>query len=257
MKKIDFKIPELKELSKYPSSISYMGDLELLKRKKISIIGTRRPSAYTKEMIFALSSRLSNNGVVVVSGGAMGVDAVAHNGAKSHNTISVSPCGLNYFCPATNKKLLEDISKKGLIISQFDDDFKARPWSYVVRNELVVALGDILIVGEADEGSGSLTSVNYAVEMGKEIYVLPHRVGESLGTQKLILQGLAKQIYDLDEFVQKISAKRYINRDIDPFLYYCQSNPTLEEAIGIYGDEVYEHELEGLIKIENLKISVV
>jgi len=91
--------------------------------------------------------------------------------------MTVLPCGINIKYPAINKNLLCDIEKQGLLLSQFKKDFKATPWSFVVRNELVVALGDVLIVAEAQLSSGSMRSVEFALKMNKDIFVLPHRVG--------------------------------------------------------------------------------
>jgi len=175
-------IPELNAMKKYPSELFYKGNLELLQRPKVSIVGTRRPSIYTKQFTYSIAKALSKRGVCVVSGAAMGVDTIAHTGAGEENTIAVVANGLNIRYPAINRELIESIESRGLMISQFNDGFRATGWSFVVRNELVVALGDILIVTEANLNSGSMRSVEYALKMGKEIFVLPQRLDESLGT---------------------------------------------------------------------------
>ena len=87
--KINFEIDELTSMKKYPEELFYIGNLELLKRKKVSIIGTRRPNLYTKEFTYKLASKFCDAGICVVSGAAMGVDAIAHQGAKANNTIAV------------------------------------------------------------------------------------------------------------------------------------------------------------------------
>ena len=198
MKKIQERIEALDVMKKYPSKLYYEGNLALLKAKKVSIVGTRKPSKYSRDLTFKLSSALSKVGVCVVSGGAMGIDAVAHKGASSCNTIAVLPCGIDIKYPSINKNLLLDIEQNGLLLSQFDVSFRATPWSFVVRNELVVALGDVLVVAEAELKSGSMRSVEFALKMGKEIFVFPQRVGESGATNKLLLEGKAKAIYDID-----------------------------------------------------------
>ncbi len=169
MNLVQEKIIELSSMKNYPSELFYEGDLGLLKKLKISIVGSRKPSKYSRIMIQKLSSLLSKKGICIVSGGAMGVDAVAHSSAGSSNTIAVLPCGINLRYPSINKKLLDDIQKNGLLLSQFDPDFKATPWSFVVRNELVVALGDVLVVGEAELNSGTMRSVEFALKMKKKI----------------------------------------------------------------------------------------
>ncbi len=89
MSRVYETIPELLSMKSYPKELFYDGDLNLLKRTKISIVGSRKPTQYSRQMIQKLSSSLSKNGICVVSGGAMGIDATAHSGAGSSNTIAV------------------------------------------------------------------------------------------------------------------------------------------------------------------------
>ena len=153
---VPHRIIELGEMKKYPKVLFYRGDLDLLKRPKVSIVGTRTPNLYTQQMTEQIAKALAKRGVCVVSGAAMGVDALAHEAAGADNTIAVLGCGLDIRYPAINSALITSIEEKGLLLSQFNDGFRATKWSFVVRNELVVALGDMLIVTEADMGSGSL-----------------------------------------------------------------------------------------------------
>jgi len=252
---IQEKIEELSCMKKYPKFIHYSGNLELLKKVKIAIVGTRKPSKYTREFTHKLASALSSHNICIVSGGAMGVDAVAHLGAKAHSTIAVLPCGIDIKYPSVNKNLLHDIENKGLLLSQFEEGFKSRPWTFVRRNELVVALGDVLVVSEADLNSGSMRSVEYALEMKKEIFVLPQRLGESNATNELLASGRAKAIYDLDAFVSRFAKNiSKVNIDSDPFLQYCKTNPSYDEALSKYASRVFEAELSGEIDIVNARI---
>jgi DNA processing protein len=252
MRKIEEHIPELERMKKYPKELYSIGSLELLKRPKVSIVGTRRPSGYTKDFTLNLAKALVSRGVCVVSGVAMGVDALAHIGAGSANTIAVVANSLDIRYPAVNRQLIEGIEKEGLMLSQYAPTFRATPWSFVVRNEVVVALGDILIVTEADLKSGSMRSVEFALAMGKEIYVLPHRLNESRGTNELLEQGLAKPIYNIEAFANRygvIPQDEGIEKD--EFFYFCQTSPTLDEAVAKFDSRVYEAELCGEITIEN------
>lgn len=243
-------------MKKYPPMLFYKGDLSLLKRKKISIIGTRHPNQYTKSFTISLASKLAKKGIVIVSGAAMGVDALAHSGAGAKNTIAIMPNGLDLKYPSVNKTLIEKIEDEGLTISQFNADFKATPWSFVVRNEVVVALGEILIVTQADLNSGSMRSVEYALDMKKEIYVLPHRIGESEGTNMLLRDGKAKAIYDIDEFVNSFEDDVTLESS-DLLMEYFKTSPTFDEAIAKFSDRVYEYELDGKIEIINGKIVIL
>lgn len=245
-------IPDLNNMKKYPKELYALGNLALLDRRKISIVGTRRPSNYTKQFTQLLVQSLAKRGICLVSGAAMGVDALVHNAAGFDNTIAVVANSLDIRYPSVNRFMIESIEKEGLLLSQFPVTTKAAPWSFVVRNELVVALGEILIVTEADENSGSMRSVEFALKMGKTIYVLPQRLGESKGTSKLLAEGLAKPINDIERFAD-IFGVAPINSQIekDDFFYFCQTSPTLDDAIYKFSDRVYEAELEGLIQIEN------
>lgn len=250
-------IKELEDMKKYPKELYAIGNKELLKRPKVSIVGTRRPSNYTKQYTYSLSQSLSSRGVAIVSGGAMGVDAIAHHASKPENSIAVVANSLDIRYPAINKNLIEAIERHGLILSQFPTTFKATPWSFVVRNELVVALGDVLIVTEADENSGSMHSVEFALKMEKDIYVLPQRLGESRGTNSLVEKGLAKPIYNIEEFANSYGVKPTSNIIKDEFFYFCQQTPILDRAIERFGDRVYEAELEGIIRIEGGLVHLV
>lgn len=254
IKEVQFHIEELESMKKYPKELFYVGSLELLKRDKVSIIGTRRPSLYTKLQTATISAKLSKRGVCIVSGSAMGVDAVAHKNAGANNTIAVMANGLDIRYPSINKSIIKNIEKEGLVLSQFEEGFRATPWSFVVRNEIVVSLGDILIVTEADLKSGSMRSVDYALKMKKKIFVLPHRIGESEGTNYLLKNSLAAAIMDIDEFVGQFGST--CKESSDEFLKYCETNPTYDEAVLKYGDRVFEYEIEGMIFVQNSRIGV-
>lgn len=251
-------IVALETMKKYPKALYTLGNTALLNRSKVSIVGTRRPSLYTQHQTQSLATTLAKRGVCLVSGAAMGVDALVHQGAGYANTIAVVANSLDIRYPSVNRHLIEGIEKEGLLLSQFPVTTKAAPWSFVVRNELVVALGDILIVTEADENSGSMRSVEFALKMGKEIYVLPQRLGESKGTNKLLEDGLAQPIYDIESFADKYGViPQNDSTPKDDFFYFCQTSPTFDDAVAKFSDRVYEAELEGLIYIENGLVRLV
>ena len=244
-------IDALESMKKYPASLFYKGDLSLLKRPKVSIVGTRRPMNYTREYTYKIARALAKRGVCIVSGAAMGVDGIAHEGAGADNTIAVVANGLDIRYPVVHHALIASIEKSGLVLSQFNEGFRTTGWSFVVRNELVVALGDVLIVTEAALESGSMRSVEYALKMGREIFVLPHRLGESDGTNRLLQEGKAQAIHDVEAFASRFGTVASTTIERDDFFYFCQSMPTFDQTVEQFGERVYEAELEGLICIEN------
>lgn len=248
------RISALESMRRYPEPLFFRGNLSLLSKVKLAIVGTRKPNQYTYAMTQMLSRKLSQVGVCIVSGGAMGVDGIAHAGAGAHNTICVPGNGLDIRYPSINAALLQSIEAQGLMLSPFEDGFSATNWSFVVRNEIVVALGDALIVAQADMQSGSMRSVEYALKMKKPIFVLPHHIGESEGTNRLLAEGKAEAIYDIDAFVARYGeAARCVD---DPFLSYCRTGPSYEDAVRTYPQEVFQYELEGRIEVRAGRITL-
>lgn len=246
------KVPELMDMKVYPSALYSIGNLELLQKRKISIIGSRNPIHYTMHATQELAQKLSQAGICIVSGGAMGVDALAHRGAGTSNTIMVAGTGLDIRYPHINQKLISQIELHGLVLSQFQEGSPSTKWNFPQRNEVIVALGEVLIVTQADVKSGSMHSIKFAQKMGKKIYVLPHRSGESVGTNILLSKGLATPIYDIDAFVAGFGFVEATKNDV--FLEYCKSNPLYNDAIAKYGEKVFEYEFLGKIVIEHGRI---
>jgi DNA processing protein len=96
-----------------------------------------------------------------------------------------------------------------------------------------------------------MRSVEFALKMGKEIWVLAHRLDESLGTNQLLLDGRAKVIHDVEVFASRFGQASSSNVLKDDFFYFCQRSPTFDETVKKFGDKVYEAELEGVVTIHN------
>jgi len=238
-------------------TLYYKGDLSLINSPKIAIVGTRKPNQYTKKMVTSLSSKLSSNGITIVSGSALGVDAIAHQYANTNNTIAVAGTGLDIRYPKINNNLIKNIEQNGLMLSQFKPNTPSQRYNFPIRNELVVALGEILIVTQADINSGTMRSVEFALKMEKQVYVLPHRIYESEGTNQLLKNGDAKAIYDIDEFISNVVGYKNEIKHIDNFLEYCKISPTYDEAVLKYSEDIFKYELLGKIKIENGSIFLI
>ncbi len=250
MKKLQSLPPALNILPKPPEKLYYIGNSVLLEKPLVSIVGTRRPSTYTKAMTHQIAQRFAAVGYGVVSGAAMGVDAVAHRGAFP-STIAVMANGLDIRYPHVNRKLIDDMAAQALVLSEYEAGMRATKYSFVVRNRIVVALGDFLIITEADVGSGTMRSAEIAIELGKKIYVLPHRLDESEGTRMLLKEGLAEPIWDIDAFVARFGE---VEAEADELLAFCRNAPALSAVLERFGEQVYTYELEGKIEIRNLKV---
>jgi DNA processing protein len=243
--------PSLKSLGTMkhvPKKLYYKGNLSLLERPKIAIVGSRKPITYTKTQTYSIAQTLAYAGLCIVSGGAMGVDALAHQGAGFANTVMVAGTGLDKRYPTINASLIQSIEEEGLVLSQFETGEPSFKWNFPLRNELIVALGEVLIVTQADLKSGTMHSVDFAKEMGKPIYVLPHRLGESEGTTLLLKQGVAKPLFDVETLLLDLGYTKAPCSDT--FLNYCDSSPLYHEAVEHFGDKVFEYECLGKIRVE-------
>ncbi len=198
---------KLRNIYDTPYGFYYLGDLPDFSNC-VSIVGARRCSAYGKKMAEELGQALGAEGFTVISGMARGVDSYGHKGCLNAGgkTVAVLGCGCDVIYPPENHLLYEEISKNGAIISEYQLGTNPVAMNFPRRNRIVSALSDIVIVVEAREKSGSLITADFALEQGKDIYVIPGRVGDSLssGCNKLISQG-AGVIWDINQFVSEIS----------------------------------------------------
>ncbi|PAF52987.1 DNA processing protein DprA [Helicobacter sp. 13S00482-2] len=257
-KTLDF-IPEaFRGLKKPPENIYYTGDKKLLDAScKIAIVGTRRPSSYTRNFTSILAKKISQNNGVVVSGGALGVDIVAQNAALP-NTIMISPSSIDIIYPASNAPIIKKISEQGLILSEYKEGYMPRNYSFIERNQLVISLSDFVIIPEANISGGSMQSAKMAKTFNKPIFVLPQRLDESSGTNYLLQNSLAQGIYDIDNFVKMIFGDDSKNLQNDEILLFCKNMSTFEEAYLRFGEVILEYELEGKIIRDNgfLKVNI-
>jgi len=218
----------------------YKGNLELLNKPKIAIVGSRRASKYSKDITKILAKRLSQK-YVIVSGGALGIDKAAHDGAYP-NTIFVSPSSLDIIYPKSNKSLIQNIYENPLAISEYEMNFAPFKHTFLQRNRIIVKISNLVIIAEANIKSGSMRSFEWAKEYGKKVYVLPHRINESSGTRHLAKENMAEVIWDIDEFCENLGIEKNTNI------------LTLNEALQKYGSTLYEMELEGKVEIKNGKV---
>lgn len=177
-----------------PKKLYYIGTLPTHRVPTIAIVGTRKPTAYGKEVTMMLASDLARKGVVVISGMALGVDAIAHRATldAGGKTIAVQANGLGKLYPATNRQLGEDIiAKGGAIISEYEPHVLPRDFQFLERNRIVSGLSDAVLITEASARSGTLNTARHALEQGKDVFVVPGNITSPLsaGCNLLLKQG--------------------------------------------------------------------
>lgn len=180
--------------SKAPRRLWCIGDVSLLNKRCVAVVGSRKPSHYGKWVAFGAGKLLARNGIVTVSGMAMGCDEEAHRGAikGGGKTIAVLGCGIDICYPKRSAGLHADIIENGLIITEFPPGTPPLPANFPQRNRIISGLSDITVVAEAALSSGSLITAGYAAEQGREVMAAPGNIANPLaiGCNKLIQDGV-------------------------------------------------------------------
>ena len=166
----------LHEIHDPPAILFCQGNTDCIQDRSLAVVGSRAASYTGQKAAARLAEDLGRNGVTIVSGLACGIDAAAHRGCLNGKgmTIAVVGNGLDRVYPADNRVLHDDIlNGGGLILSEYAPGEKALGWHFPVRNRIIVGLSRALILIEARIRSGSMTSVNHALEQGKDVFVYP------------------------------------------------------------------------------------
>lgn len=198
----------LKELAHAPESLYVKGHLPSERQPVVAIVGTRKPTPYGKEVTFDLAYKLAKRGVVIVSGLAYGVDATAHRGAleAGGTTIAILPSGLEQIYPAAHKRLAQEIIEKGgALISEYGSG-SPQKYQFLARNRIISGLSDAVIITEAGERSGTLSTTNHALDQNKEVFAVPGNITSmlSVGPNRLIRQG-AQPLLSADDVLEVIA----------------------------------------------------
>ncbi|MDD6195219.1 MAG: DNA-processing protein DprA [Lachnospiraceae bacterium] len=190
-----------------PYGLYFQGVLPGPDEKMVAIVGARNCSAYGKKMAEDLSKELGRRGYWVVSGMARGIDACAHAGCMEGggSTVAVLGSGVDVCYPKSNQELYHSIKKHGCVISEYPPGAQPLAKQFPARNRIISGMAQQVIVVEAREKSGSLITIDYALEQGKDVYAVPGRMTDPLsrGCNNLIGQG-AGIITSVEQFISNI-----------------------------------------------------
>lgn len=249
----DEAYPEaLKQIHDPPLILYYKGNLEVLSEdiSKVAIVGTRVPSEYGRKYGSLISKKLSNCGYAIVSGMAMGIDAVAHKGAIDCGNVSIGVlgCGIDQIYPKQNEKLYQRILEKGLLISEYERGVQPHPIHFPERNRIIAGLSEACIVIEAAKKSGSLITAEMTLDLGRDVYAMPGPIYsiKSIGCHELIKNGAFPivSVEDLERSFSKedqpihtregLNARpqKHLNHPIVKYLE-VKGDATLEEIISV------------------------
>lgn len=260
----DSKYPQrLKNIKNPPKILYALGDINLLNKESIAIVGTRNSTAYGRGVAQKFAKEISEQGICVVSGLAEGIDTFAHVGAKGEigKTIAVMGNGLNRVYPSQNKKLFLDIlNEGGCIISEYEPDEEERPENFPARNRIISGISMGVLVIEARHRSGSSITARYAREQNKAVFCIPRDIDKVTGrlTNDLIKEG-AILVTSPSEIVDYYPKKHIITgiseefRDV--YKYIGEVPITVDElcrltnmSVAAINEKLMLMELDGIIK---------
>jgi len=198
----------LREIYDPPTLLYVRGNVELLGRHLISIVGARRPTPYGNQMAERLARDLAARGIVITSGLARGIDSSAHRGALSATagaTIGVLGCGIDVVYPKENKKIFAEVEERGAIITEFPTGTFPAPQNFPIRNRIIAGMALGVVVVEGAQYSGSLITARLAMEFGREVFGVPGNATQpsSFGPNQLIKQG-AKLVTGWEDVVEEL-----------------------------------------------------
>jgi DNA processing protein len=234
----------LRQIADPPIVLYVRGQLRKTDNLSLAVVGSRKSSQYGLKASEKISFELAERGLTIISGLARGIDTSAHRGAlkAETRTIAVLGSGLLKVYPPENKKLYEQISLSGAVISEFALNQPPYRYNFPRRNRIISGLSLGVIVIEAREKSGSLITANMALEQGRDVFALPHRPGfpSSCGTNKLIKQG-AVLIQDSEDIINEL------NPEIKKYLQYRRKSGTISQCAAKLPKEKQSKEIQALI----------
>jgi len=220
--------PLLAQLEDAPPLLIAKGDLKLLDRQAVSIVGARNASAAACRFARGLAHDLGNQGLVVVSGLARGIDSAAHDGALESGTIGVIAGGIDIFYPPENEARQKALSERGLVLAEMPPGTEPRARHFPYRNRIIAGMSSGTVVVEAAPRSGSLITARLAAEAGREVMAVP---GSPLDPRA---QGCNQLIRDGATLIQNAADVVEAIRPFDGRVQSARSDyqPTQEEMNG-------------------------
>lgn len=197
----------LKNIYSPPKILYFKGDILEKDNLSIAIVGSRKATNYGKLVSEKFAKELSNLGITIISGMAIGIDSYAHKGALNNNgrSIAVLGCGVDIIYPKKNMNLYNELINNGAVISEYPIGMQPFPYNFPKRNRIISGLSLGVVVIEAKDKSGSLITTEHALEQGKDVFAVPGNINSiySYGTNKLIKEG-CKPVTDINDILEEV-----------------------------------------------------
>lgn len=211
----------LRHIANPPKRLFCIGDLTLLQRRCVAVVGSRRYSLYGQQTAMMIGRFLGKTELAVASGLAGGIDTFAHTGVLNveGKAVAVLGTGVNRIYPQKNREMYREIQEKGLAISEYDPEFKGSKYSFPARNRILSGISESVIVVEAGVGSGALITAQFANEQGRTVYAVPGNISSqfSMGTNLLIRDG-AVPLVVMDDLLRDMGIEPGTAEEAEPHL---------------------------------------
>ena len=246
----------LLEIADPPPLLYAKGNIALLNKLSIAIVGSRNASVQGEKNAEAFAQGLAEHGLCIVSGLALGIDGAAHRGAlkAKGDTIAVVGTGLDMVYPAQHRDLAHQIASSGLIISEFPLGTLSKPQNFPRRNRLISGLSLGCLVVEANLKSGSQITARLSAEQGREVFAIPGSIHSPLakGCHQLIKQG-AKLVDSLQDIVEELNLSKAISAPVAE-----ENSPTNQDQQRLLEAMAYEPiSIESLVQLTGLTVSTL
>jgi len=232
--------PFLKQIKNHPPVITARGNLDVLKKPAVAMVGTRHATAAGMRFISDMAREFAGRGTPVVSGMAMGVDTAAHTGALLSDsdacTIAVLAGGVDSIWPLENESLYKKIIERGCVVSEMPPGTKPNANLFIQRNRWIAGIAEKLILGEADEKSGSTRTAQFALDYGRAVFAVPSHPSDerSRGPNRLIQDGRAKLCMGAEDFFgekEKRSKNKIQNPSCENEIFSLVSNIPMTDSV--------------------------
>lgn len=222
---------ELKQILQSPALLYVKGKLPI--GQKLAVVGSRKSTSYGLQVTDKFVSALASAGIIIVSGGAKGIDTAAHQAALRVGapTIAVLGSGLDIAYPHENKSLFAEIALQGAVVSEYPLGTKPLATNFPMRNRIINGLSKGVLMIEAAKSSGALITAEFALDNGRDVYCIPGNIfsSTSTGTHSLIKQG-AKLVDDIEDILE----------DFNNLFSKASSNATKENNLNLEQKLIYQ-----------------
>ncbi|BCX13824.1 MAG: DNA processing protein DprA [Candidatus Dojkabacteria bacterium] len=231
----------LKQIYDPPVRLFYKGNLDFLNNVGISIVGTRKSSAYGKKVTQKLIEFLEGYPVFTVSGMALGIDSFVHYESLKRNikTVAILGSGIDNITPKSNQALFDEIvHKENLVLSEYPNDTNVVPGMFASRNRIIAGMSKVTVIVEAGQKSGALITARLALDNNRDVFAVPGNIFSEMsnGTNMLITQGEACLLHNFNQILEALNLKKIstsksnrpkLRQDLEELLDIFQKNNML------------------------------